>query len=82
MSTVVMQRYQKELNLEKPSDGTQVLADPLKQRAHLLSISVRAQLHSNKQHKHPEVDELCAIGRYIIAKRADIRVEGDSCHSS
>ena len=82
MSTVVMQRYQKELNLEKPSDGTQVLADPLKQRAHLLSISVCAQLHSNKQHKHPEGAELGASGRYITAQRAAIRGEGDSCHSS
>lgn len=68
--------------MEKPSDGTQVLADPLKQRAHLLSISVRVRFHSNKQHKHPEVDELCAIGRYIIAKRADIRVEGSFRHCS
>lgn len=74
-----MQRYQKELNLEKPSDGAQVLTDPLKQRAHLLSVSVSMKCRCDMQHKHPEVDELCAIGRYIIAKRADIRVEGFLC---
>ena len=60
-------RYQKEIKMETKAIGEDVLADPLKQRAHLLSLS----------HKHPEVDELSAISRYIIAKRADIEVEHD-----